>query len=69
MGEAPDTSKENKYVRSVTLSGEALDRVWLQREDLSRDGHLVLGMGDGLSEWGRDDKLTSVSSPDDGAPE
>jgi putative alpha-1,2-mannosidase len=50
MGEAPDTSKENKYVRSVTLSGEALDRVWLQREDLSRDGHLVLGMGDGLSE-------------------
>ena len=56
-------------MRSATLDGEALDCAWLQHEDLSRDGQLILEVGDGLSDWGRDDKPTSVSSPDSGAPE
>ena len=65
--EAPDASEDNKYVLSATLEGEALDRAWLRHEELSRGGQLVLEMGDSPSDWGRDDKPPSVSSPKVGA--
>ena len=67
--EALDTSEENKYVLSATLDGESLDRAWLYHEELSRGGQLVLEMGNSPSDWGRDDRPPSVSSPEGGAPE
>lgn len=67
--DAPDTSEYNKYVLSATLDGEALDRAWLRNEEIARGGQLVLEMGDSPSDWGQDDRPTSVSSPNEEASE
>ncbi|MBA3472181.1 MAG: glycoside hydrolase family 92 protein [Rubrobacter sp.] len=67
--EAPDASEDNKYVLSATLDGEALDRAWLRHEEIARRGQLILQMGDEPSDWERDDRPPSVSSPNDEASE
>jgi putative alpha-1,2-mannosidase len=67
--EAPYTLEDNKYVLSVSLDGEALDRAWLHHEELSRSGQLRIEMGASPSYWERDDRPPSVSPPEGGAPE
>ena len=41
---AHQTSRENKYVQSVTLNGKPLSRVWLRHAEVANGGTLVLEM-------------------------
>lgn len=43
---ARDNSKQNKYIQSVTLNGESLDRIWFRHDDIVNGGTLELRMGD-----------------------
>jgi putative alpha-1,2-mannosidase len=62
--EAADSSERNLYVQSATLNGRALDRAWLKHEEIVRGGRLVLRMGATPSNWGRNDRPPSMSSPE-----
>lgn len=44
--QAPDSSRENKYVESIRLNGKLLDRVWLHHREIINGGALELKMGD-----------------------
>lgn len=43
--EARNNSRENRYIQSITLNGESLNRIWFHHRDLSDGGKLVLEMG------------------------
>ena len=59
--EARNVSKENKYIQSATMNGEALNKPWFTHEDLMKGGSLVLEMGPRPNKsWG--------SAPDAAAP-
>jgi predicted alpha-1,2-mannosidase len=62
--EAPETSETNLYVQSATLNGRALDRAWLKHEEIASGGRLVFRMGATPSNWGRNDRPPSMSSPE-----
>jgi len=40
-----NNSKDNKYIQSIRLNGESLDRVWFKHSDLIKGGRIVLQMG------------------------
>ena len=51
--EALNCSKENKYIQSATLNGEAWDKPWFSHDAIAQGGKLVLVMGDKANEnWG-----------------
>ena len=43
---AKNNSRENKYVESIRLNGEALNQVWFRHADIANGGTLELTMGD-----------------------
>jgi predicted alpha-1,2-mannosidase len=43
---ARNNSRENKYVESIRLNGEPLNRVWFRHADIANGGTLELTMGD-----------------------
>ncbi len=43
--EAHGTSRDNKYVQSVTLNGKPLNQVWFRHADIANGGTLDLTMG------------------------
>ncbi len=43
--EAKRTSPEDKYIQSVTVNGQPLDRLWIEHETLARGAHLVFTLG------------------------
>ena len=43
---AHQNSHENKYVQSIVLNGQALDRMWFRHADIANGGFLELTMGD-----------------------
>ena len=50
---AHGASRDNKYIQSATLNGEALDKPFLSHEDLMAGGRLVLEMGpEPAPSWG-----------------
>lgn len=61
--EAPETSDGNAYIQSATLHGRPLDRAWLKHEEIAQGGRLVLRLGPKPSQWGRENRPPSVSSP------
>ena len=51
--EALNNSPENKYIQSATLNGKALDRSWIEHEEIAAGGRLVFVMGNRPNrEWG-----------------
>lgn len=42
---APDNSKENIYIQSLTLNGKALDRFWISHDEIVKGGELKMIMG------------------------
>jgi putative alpha-1,2-mannosidase len=51
--QAEGVSKENRYVQSATLNGEALNRAWLYHDEVSNGGELIFVMGETPNEsWG-----------------
>jgi predicted alpha-1,2-mannosidase len=42
---ARNVSSRNKYIQSATLNGQALNKPWLQHQDIANGGTLVLEMG------------------------
>ncbi len=59
--EAKNVSKENKYIQSATLDGQALHKPWFYHSDLINGGKLVLKMGSNPNKkWG--------SKPEDAPP-
>ncbi|HEX4785798.1 MAG TPA: GH92 family glycosyl hydrolase [Candidatus Sulfotelmatobacter sp.] len=43
---AQNNSHDNKYVQSIHLNGQAIDRVWFRHSDIANGGTLELTMGD-----------------------
>jgi predicted alpha-1,2-mannosidase len=43
---AHNNSRDNKYVQSIRLNGQLLDRVWFRHADIANGGTLELTMGD-----------------------
>ncbi|MEN8193969.1 MAG: glycoside hydrolase domain-containing protein, partial [Bacteroidota bacterium] len=43
--EAENVSSENRYIQSVTLNGNELDKFWFKHSELIKGGKLVLQMG------------------------
>jgi predicted alpha-1,2-mannosidase len=43
---AHNNSHDNKYVQSIRLNGQAIDRVWFRHADVANGGTLELTMGD-----------------------
>jgi predicted alpha-1,2-mannosidase len=43
---AHGNSRDNKYVRSIRLNGQTIDRVWFRHADVVAGGTLELEMGD-----------------------
>ncbi|HEY3414372.1 MAG TPA: GH92 family glycosyl hydrolase [Armatimonadota bacterium] len=59
--EAKDVSAQNKYIQSALLNGAALNKPWINNDDVVRGGKLVFQMGPRPNkQWG--------SSPDAAAP-
>jgi predicted alpha-1,2-mannosidase len=51
--EAPNVSRENKYIQSATLNGKKLDAFWFPASELLKGGKLVLEMGPNPNtKWG-----------------
>ncbi len=59
--EAPNNSKENIYVQGVTLNGEALDRTYLNHDEIANGGVLHFDMTNQPSGWGRDESALPPS--------
>ena len=50
---AENNSKENKYIQSATVNGEALNKPWITHNDLKNGSTLTLKMGDSPNKnWG-----------------
>ncbi len=48
-----NTSRENRYIQSVLLNGEPLDRPWIRHAEIARGGTLAYTLGPRPSErWG-----------------
>ncbi len=45
-------SAQNKYIQSATFNGKAMNRSWLQHEEIMKGGELILQMGSTPSDWG-----------------
>lgn len=60
---APDNSRENIYVQSVKLNGEAYDKNYFKHADLANGAVIDFAMGDTPSDWGTsaDSLPTSVT--------
>jgi predicted alpha-1,2-mannosidase len=59
---ANNVSKENRYVQSVTLNGEPLDKPWITHEDIVNGGVLVFEMGSKPNkEWGSEPEAVPPS--------
>ncbi len=43
---AHNNSHDNKYVQSIRLNGQTIDRVWFRHSDIANGGTLELTMGD-----------------------
>lgn len=43
--EAIDLSEENKFIQSITLNGEKIDRIYLTHDEIVKGGKLVFNMG------------------------
>ncbi|HEY8968312.1 MAG TPA: GH92 family glycosyl hydrolase, partial [Puia sp.] len=43
--EAKNNSNENKYIQSATLNGKALDKPWIEHDDIKNGGSLIFEMG------------------------
>jgi predicted alpha-1,2-mannosidase len=43
---AHNNSRDNKYVQSIRLNGQPIDRVWFRHSDIANGGTLELTMGD-----------------------
>ncbi|MCU7551154.1 GH92 family glycosyl hydrolase [Chitinophagaceae bacterium LB-8] len=50
---APRLSAKNMYIQSATLNGKPFQQSWIEHEDITAGGELVLEMGDKPSSWGR----------------
>jgi putative alpha-1,2-mannosidase len=44
--EHKNNSDKNRYLQSVNLNGEELDKVWFNHDDVIKGGKLLLEMGD-----------------------
>jgi len=51
--EGRGVSDANRYVQSVVLNGEPLDRAWMAHEEIVSGGHLVFDMGPEPTSWGQ----------------
>ncbi|WP_249316844.1 GH92 family glycosyl hydrolase [Bacillus sp. FJAT-50079] len=60
---APENSKENKYVQSLKLNGENYNKNYLLHEDIANGGILDFDMGPKPSKWGSEvkDLLDSIT--------
>jgi predicted alpha-1,2-mannosidase len=45
-------SAQNKYIQSATFNGKAMNRSWLQHEEIMKGGELILQMESTPSDWG-----------------
>lgn len=62
---APNSTKDNKYVRAVTLNGKPLDRVWFTHSAIAHGGTIDLDMSNvPNTELGADPKTWPPSSMD-----
>lgn len=50
---APKLSAKNVFIQSATLNGKPFQQSWIEHEDITAGGELVLEMGDQPSSWGR----------------
>ncbi|CDO03713.1 putative alpha-1,2-mannosidase [Oceanobacillus picturae] len=55
---APNNSKENKYVQGLQVNGEAYTKNYITHEDIAEGGTLEFDMGPEPSDWGS--KLTDL---------
>ena len=60
--EAQNASEENKYIQSVTLNGQLLNKPWFTHNDIINGGKLVLVMGNIANKsWGSSSEATPPS--------
>ncbi|MFY9242121.1 MAG: GH92 family glycosyl hydrolase [Polaribacter sp.] len=57
MVEAKNQSKENKYIKSVTLNGESYEFSYINHQDIINGGNLVFDMTNQPSNWGTKDEF------------
>jgi len=59
---ADNLSDKNHYISSATLNGKEFKQAWIQHEDITKGGELVLKMASKPSGWGTENRPPSVSA-------
>lgn len=52
---APNNSRENIYIQSMTFNGESYNKIYFDYSDLANGGSIVFNMGSTPSAWGTDE--------------
>ena len=51
--ETENYSKDNIYVKALTLNGKSIDRAWIKHHEIANGAHLKFTMDSKPSDWGK----------------
>ncbi len=62
---ARNLSDKNQYIKAAWLNGKPFNQAWIEHEDITKGGELILEMGDRASGWGAGKVPPSKSGKED----